>query len=145
MAFSFLELGAMVGTVIGSAASGYLAEHGVAGSQPGWPSAFYVFGIVGVISFLLWLPLTKSKPEDSRFVSKAELLVIQDGEGVVEQKSKVSRKTPWKTIFTSAPVLALIATKFLYLATSFVLVSKLPDYLANVLHISSTNVSLEQF
>lgn len=34
-------VGAPVGTVVGSALSGFLCEHGYAG---GWPSIFYTFG-----------------------------------------------------------------------------------------------------
>lgn len=139
-AFSFIDLGATLGNVIGSSIAGYMSQHGFAG---GWPSAFYVSAIICLIGFAFWTPLTKSLPDQSPFVSSCELTLIRDGRlGGDGMKTKsVARKMPWRKIFSSGPFLALLCCKFMHAFSGFVILTKLPAYLDNVLHISSTNVS----
>lgn len=43
----------------------------------GWASIFYVFGIIGVIWYLIWTYVVYDKPEDDPYISEAELKYIQ--------------------------------------------------------------------
>lgn len=130
-----------MGMVIGSTLSGYLSDYGFAG---GWPSVFYVSGLLAFVAFCVWVPLTKSNPEDSKFVSKSELSIIRDGDLVGKEKERV-KAVPWLKIFTSGAVWALIVTKFFHAATQYILLTKLPFYMGTVLNVSSTNVRNYQF
>jgi len=53
--FLFILIGAQFGTIISMPLSGLLADWQLVG---GWPSIFYVFGVIGVvwcIAFLIWV------------------------------------------------------------------------------------------
>ena len=45
----------------------------------GWPSAFYVFGILGILWSIAWFILIRDNPADNPWISKQELQYIQDG------------------------------------------------------------------
>lgn len=43
----------------------------------GWPSVFYVFGIVGLVWFGFWWVMITDKPEDDEKISQSELNYIK--------------------------------------------------------------------
>jgi ACS family sodium-dependent inorganic phosphate cotransporter-like MFS transporter 5 len=64
---------------------GFLCVYGFGG---GWPSIFYIFGIVGIVWFVLWMILAAKSPEDHRFISDKErdYIVDQTKEGLSGKK-----------------------------------------------------------
>lgn len=44
----------------------------------GWPSIFYIFGIVGIVWFVAWMILAAKGPEEHRFISQKEKDYIVD-------------------------------------------------------------------
>ncbi len=48
-------------------------------SVGGWPSAFWVFGLVGVVWFPIWGLLAYEKPEDHPNMHPNELAIIREG------------------------------------------------------------------
>lgn len=62
-------LGAQFGTVVSMPLSGLLAAYGFAG---GWPSIFYVFGVVGTIWSLVFLFYGHEDPESHPTIDPAE-------------------------------------------------------------------------
>jgi ACS family sodium-dependent inorganic phosphate cotransporter-like MFS transporter 5 len=162
LGFAFMEIGATIGSVLATTSAGYLSEHGFAG---GWPSVFYVSGILSLASFFAWYWLTESTPGVYEGITSEELNYIQSGGEQTldkhqssdststgaqasssspnerENKSSVSSaRVPWVRIFTSAPVLAIITSKFCMGWCFFTLLTKLPAYLHDVLHVSPTQV-----
>lgn len=61
--------GAQFGTVISMPLSGLLAEYGFDG---GWPSIFYMFGLVGVIWSIAFIFLVYEDPEQDPKISEKE-------------------------------------------------------------------------
>ena len=139
--YSIMEIGTMLGSVWAAAMAGYLAEHGFAG---GWPSTFYISGIIAIISAIVWTPYVTSCPEDHWMVTVSEMKHIRrepgvEGEGNSSKKRKKRRKpVPWKAIFTNQAVLANVFSKFFLRWTFYTLVMKLPTYLNDILHMSPT-------
>ena len=169
LGFAFMEIGATIGSVIATTSAGYLSEHGFAG---GWPSVFYVSGLVSLMSFVAWYFLTESSPLKYGGITSEELSYIQSGEHQTEcgdlsssrasgiatvcsqpsasssdevprdrsHASAAAVRVPWLRIFTSPPVLAIITSKFCLSWSFFTLLTKLPAYLHDVLHVSPTQV-----
>lgn len=67
--------GAQFGTIISMPLSGLLAEHGFDG---GWPSIFYVFGIVGTIWSILFLLFVYEDPQTHPKIDEKERKYIVD-------------------------------------------------------------------
>ena len=142
LSFAMLDLGGTVGTVVGSAVSGYLAAHS------GWPSIFYVSGVMGLVGFVLWMLLGSSRPETSRFISKRELEFLRPIEDTMETQlipndAKKSRpKVPWLRIITTPGVIGLLVSKSGHAFAGYMIVSKLPTFLNDVLRVDPAKVSL---
>ncbi|KAI1304601.1 Sialin [Halotydeus destructor] len=90
MAFAVSEAGLASGVVLGSALSGYLTEYGFAG---GWPSAFYVCGIMALVTLMLWLWFGHSSPAESPYVKATELeYITENGSSIESVMSPISRQ-----------------------------------------------------
>lgn len=80
--------GAQFGTIISMPLSGLLAEYGFSG---GWPSIFYVFGIVGTIWSIAFLVLVYEDPSVHPRIDEREKRYINDslwGTDVVKVRKK---------------------------------------------------------
>lgn len=66
---AFVYAGAQFGTVVSMPLSGLLAEYGFAG---GWPSIFYVFGIIGSVWSVAFFFLVYEDPETHPKISQQE-------------------------------------------------------------------------
>lgn len=147
LALAFMDVGATIGSIVAASLTGYLSEHGFAG---GWPSSFYVSGLIATATFVIWVTCVYSIPEEHPFISNVELRYIQQTRGTGKNPhSSASSKlggppVPWRAILTSTPVLAIIASKFSLGWTFFTILSKLPAYLNDVLHVAPTEVSNER-
>ncbi|PRD24828.1 UNVERIFIED_CONTAM: Picot [Trichonephila clavipes] len=120
--------GCAIGTVVSLAVSGALCDIEFIG---GWPSTFYVFGVLGCLWFLLWITLVYDSPYSHPRITEEELLFIQ-----LSQDDFQSHKAPipWKSILTSVPVWGLIVTHFGQNWGFYTLLTDMPTYLSNVLH-----------
>lgn len=135
--FGLLDFGSNVGAIIATIMTGALSEYGFAG---GWPSAFYVSGIIGVVSFLIFAPFVTSTPEQHKMVTKIELNKIQKDNNKDTDDVQAKPRVPWRHILTSRPVLAYVFAKFTLAQTFVTISSKLPTYMADILHIPPTEV-----
>jgi MFS family permease len=68
-ALTLLLAGAQFGTVISYPLSGLLAEYGFA---EGWPSIFYVFGIIGTVWSVAFLFMVAEDPDSSSSIAEDE-------------------------------------------------------------------------
>ncbi|XP_071037740.1 putative inorganic phosphate cotransporter [Parasteatoda tepidariorum] len=71
-----MNLGTMLGTLATNMVTGILSESSFLG---GWPSVFYICGLMGSVWFILWALLIHETPDDHPRISKEELIYIQDG------------------------------------------------------------------
>ncbi|NBC23305.1 MAG: MFS transporter [Gammaproteobacteria bacterium] len=90
----------------------------------GWEWAFYLFGAVGGLWWIAWYLQVTSKPADHPRIDAQELAEITDG--ITPQNEAVS--VPWKALFKSMPVWAIIVAHFCNNWSLYVLLSWLPTF-----------------
>ena len=122
------------GIITGLLLSGVLCDYGFAG---GWPSVFYVFGMVGCLWSVLWFLLCYDSPETHPRISTAELEYWERVIGTADLKSRPP--TPWREIVTSAPVWALAVAFFADVWGSYTFVTCLPLFMHDVLGFNMTS------
>jgi len=107
----------------------------------GWESIFYLFGGFGIIFAVFWVLLIHETPDEHPTITDAEKSLIQSNrEG--EHNTDAQSSTPWKEIFSKAPVWALIINHFCSNWTFYVLLSWLPSYFRDVMNVSVTSAGL---
>ncbi|XP_077290054.1 putative inorganic phosphate cotransporter [Arctopsyche grandis] len=123
---TYIYAGAQFGTVVALPLAGELC-----GGAWGWPSVFYTMGIAAIVWAVLWFFLGADTPANSRLISKAERDYIQTSLG---QDGEVKHHpTPWKSIFTSLPVWALIVVHCGQNWGFWMLLTEMPSYMGSVL------------
>jgi ACS family sodium-dependent inorganic phosphate cotransporter len=118
--------GSYVGTLVSMPVSAYLA------TVLGWPSIFYFFGVVGLVWFVIWWILVAESPAEDPRISKGELEYIQKCLGNVDAKRNITH--PWKEIFTSLPVLAIVVAQFSDSWGFYMLLTELPKFMKGSIH-----------
>ncbi|XP_068905629.1 vesicular glutamate transporter 1-like [Tenebrio molitor] len=117
--------GCYVGTLVSMPASAYLA------TVLGWPSIFYLFGSVSLVWFVIWWIFVAESPAEDPRISKEELEYIQNT--LVNVDCKRNIRNPWKRIFTSKPVLAIVVAQFTYDWGFYMLFIELPTFMKDIL------------
>ncbi|XP_035257045.1 sialin [Anguilla anguilla] len=120
--------GAQLGTVVALPLSGYLCYY------LDWTYVFYVFGVVGVLWFILWTALVSDTPDTHKRISEMERLYI--ARSLTEEVSPSMDAIPWSSIFSSLPLWAIIVAHFSYNWTFYTLLTLLPTYMNTVLGFS---------
>lgn len=136
---SLTSIGGAIGTIITAAMSGYLSKHGFAG---GWPSVFYVSGIICIAVGFIYMFGVTNDPKDHVFVSPEEydyivehipaLKARRDATTVVEDK-KAKLPFPWLAVATSMPVIAAVCVKITITWSYNLVILKAPAYMEHVL------------
>lgn len=93
----------------------------------GWPSVFYVFGLIGVVWYAYWRFASTERPEDARGIHPAELELIRANTAPPVATPAV----PWARILRSSAVWALIFNHFCSNWGFYVILSWLPRYFAD--------------
>jgi len=130
-------MGPSLGVVVGMLLSGVLCDHGFAG---GWPSVFYVFGMVGCVWSAAWFLLCYDSPATHPRISTTERLYWKKVIGTTKLVAHLP--TPWRKILTSLPVWALNIALFVYGWGYSMMMSWTPLYLRDVLGFNVTNCGL---
>jgi len=127
-------VGTDVGVVVGMMLSGVLCDHGFAG---GWPSVFYVFGMIGCLWSGAWFLLVYDSPPTHPRISKAELEYWEKEIGATEMVTRPP--TPWRKILTSVPVWALAIAFFASDWGFYTIAVGIPLFMNDVLGFNTTN------
>lgn len=126
---ALLGTGAYLGAILASYTTGYFLEQ----PELGWPFAFYMPAVIGIVWTILWLILGSSKPQDNRFISLKELEYI-DANLVAKQNTSTKRRSPdWIKMLTSKQVVAFCITSFSMGWVSALSLFLLPSYLNYIL------------
>jgi MFS transporter, ACS family, solute carrier family 17 (sodium-dependent inorganic phosphate cotransporter), other len=96
--------GNYIGIVVSLPVSGILAQ------KFGWESVFYVFGLIGCLWTVLWLFLVRQSPAADPWISTTERNYIESS--LQSQTKNIHVPVPWKAIFTSTAVWAIVAAQF---------------------------------
>ncbi|XP_015911653.1 vesicular glutamate transporter 1 isoform X2 [Parasteatoda tepidariorum] len=120
--------GSYAGAVVGMPLSGFLTE------LIGWQACFYFYGAFGIIWYVFWMWLSFERPSTHPTITQAELIYIENSIGKVSSTLPTLRTTPWKSIFTSMPVYAIVVANFCRSWTFYMLLLSQPTYLKQVFH-----------
>uniref|UniRef100_A0A1B6LUR8 Putative inorganic phosphate cotransporter n=1 Tax=Graphocephala atropunctata TaxID=36148 RepID=A0A1B6LUR8_9HEMI len=122
----FFLNGATIGAVVSLASSGMLAS-----SSGGWPSVFYVSGSLNLLWAALWWRLGADSPDTHPTIDPRERDYINEDHANFAQSE--TYPTPWKAIFTSVPVWALIGVAIGNGWGFAIILTQIPAYINSVL------------
>jgi len=129
--------GTALGIVVGMLLSGVLCDHGFAG---GWPSVFYVFGMVGCVWSAAWFLLCYDSPATHPRISATEREYWEKMIGATDLVVRPS--APWRKILTSLPVWALNIALFVFNWGFSMITTWIPMFMRDVLGFNMTNSGL---
>ncbi|KAJ8901650.1 hypothetical protein NDN08_003857 [Rhodosorus marinus] len=120
---SLIYSGMYMGSVIGLLTCPFLIQ------SFGWPSVFYVFGLIGIGWYGLWQIFISPSPQESKTITESERKYILDRIPKKENKklNKLS-DIPWKKLFSSKHTWAIIVAHFCCTWGYFVFLTWLPTY-----------------
>jgi ACS family sodium-dependent inorganic phosphate cotransporter len=119
--------GIPLGTVVGLLGTGWLL------TRFEWPSAFYVFGAIGLAWCVVWFATARDRPDDDPRVSPEERRLLAE---VEKQELATPAKGSLRNVLLHRSALALYVAHFANTWTLYVLLSWLPSYLREVQHMS---------
>jgi ACS family sodium-dependent inorganic phosphate cotransporter len=131
-AVTILLSGAPLGVVTALFVSGWIVEH------LGWPSTFYLFGIIGFLWAGIWYRRVFEDPGVHPHISRTELDLLEGQ----QNKSDEAAKVPWRMMFAKRPVWALIINHFCVNWSSYMLLAWLPSYFRDVQGVSITGAGI---
>ncbi|XP_078310380.1 putative transporter slc-17.2 [Crassostrea virginica] len=138
---AFTYAGAQAGIVMIFPIASLLCKYGFAG---GWPSIFYISGILSSVWVVLWMLLTSDTPEEHSRISPVEKLYIRQCLQKTAHKEEPGKKlnVPWKSIFTSMPVYAIVVSNIACDWGGYTLLTNIPTYMNEVLKLDITSNGL---
>nr|XP_054750698.1 sialin-like [Lytechinus pictus] len=117
--------GLPLGNIVIQPISGVLAE-----SSYGWPSSFYLMGVLGIVWFVFWALFVYDSPNSHPSMNPEEkAYIIRD----LELWKKPPTSYPWLHILTSPPVAAVLVADFAILWILHSLTTNLPIFLSEAL------------
>ncbi|XP_012218685.1 sialin [Linepithema humile] len=118
--------GTSLGTVISILSSGMILNY------VGWEAIFYIHGTLPLIWCVVFYIFFADCPEEQKYITEQERTLIVTSYGHRPPGSSKT-KVPWKSIFTSVPFLALVATNTLGNFCWYFLLTQLPLYMNKIL------------
>ncbi|TKS73289.1 Vesicular glutamate transporter 3 [Collichthys lucidus] len=120
--------GSYAGAVIAMPLAGLLVQY------VGWSSVFYIYGVFGIIWYIMWLLLAYGSPAEHPTITETERTYIETAIGETMRQMSVTEKfkTPWRRFFTSMPVYAIIVANFCRSWTFYLLLISQPAYFEEV-------------
>ncbi|XP_056273115.1 vesicular glutamate transporter 3 [Pseudoliparis swirei] len=130
--------GSYAGAVIAMPLAGVLVQY------VGWPSVFYIYGVFGIIWYVMWLLLAYGSPQEHPTITEEERMYIETTIGETMRQLSVTEKfkTPWRCFFTSMPVYAIIVANFCRSWTFYLLLISQPAYFEEVFGFPISKVGL---
>ncbi len=118
-AVGFTNSGIAAGTLFGFAVAALII------ANYSWEWVFYSFGLVGVFWYFFWNKIVTSYPEDNKYISKDELIIIKS-----EAPSKeTAPKIPLLKLFRNTPFMAIAIATFCNNWSLYTFLSYLPKYI----------------
>ncbi|XP_047030315.1 putative inorganic phosphate cotransporter [Helicoverpa zea] len=125
--------GSQVGTIIAMPLSGLLAETAL-----GWKMIFYVTSAIMFLTAAMWYWFSASTPGQHSMMTEEEKTYIEMGLDT-SSENKRRQPTPWKEIFKSGALWAIVASHVGGSAVFILFFVDLPTYLERGMNISLTN------
>jgi sugar phosphate permease len=94
----------------------------------GWEWAFYLFGGVGILWYVVWQRVASDNPAQHPGISAEELAVIASG---TEPQSESTKRPTVREFLSSKPVWAIIVCHFCFNWGNYVLLAWLPTFVSD--------------
>lgn len=132
---AFVYAGANFGTVVSLPLSGWLCSLDFMG---GWPLAFYIFGVLGIVWFCFWMWLVYDTPHVHPRISRDERNYIERAVQRVDDElaDVVDEAIPWSSIVTCVPLWAILITQCGQSWAFYTQLTELPTYMKNIMHMN---------
>ncbi|XP_030764010.1 putative inorganic phosphate cotransporter isoform X2 [Sitophilus oryzae] len=125
---AYVYAGANFGTIISLPLSGWLCSLEYDG---GWPLAFYIFGILGIIWFGFWLYFVYDSPTAHPRIDRQEQTFILASIGPQDEDKL---QIPWSKMLTCLPLWAILVTQCGNSWAFYTQLTELPTYMDKILH-----------
>ncbi|UYV73767.1 SLC17A6 [Cordylochernes scorpioides] len=122
--------GSYAGAVLGMPLSGILTDY------ISWQACFYFYGCLGILWYIFWVWLSFERPSKHPTILQEELIYIENSLGNITHITPTLKTTPWKAIFSSMPVWAIIIANFCRSWTFYMLLLSQPTYFKMVFHLN---------
>ncbi|XP_045210377.1 uncharacterized transporter slc-17.2-like isoform X2 [Mercenaria mercenaria] len=127
--------GSQLGNALTFPFAGLLCAYGFDG---GWPSVFYVTGMLCFLWCCLYVFFARDSPGQMKNIKPIERKYIEQslgvyGQTVEERLRKRKQDKPWKAIFTSGPVWAILLANACGNYGAYMLLTQMPTYMKEVL------------
>ncbi|XP_036355395.1 uncharacterized transporter slc-17.2-like isoform X2 [Octopus sinensis] len=124
-----------LGSILCLSISGYLCVYGF---DNGWGSIFYIFGGICLVFSCVWFYVVYDNPDVHPTISEEEYSYLS--RTIVSEK--VVKNVPWKRLFSSPAVWAIIFGWFAYCWTTLAFQVLLPLYVKEALNVNTTSNGL---
>ncbi|GFR88670.1 vesicular glutamate transporter 1 [Elysia marginata] len=121
--------GQMFSNVVVFPISALLCKYGFLG---GWPSVFYVFGLISAVWLILFIIFVAETPSESRYITEEEKNYIVSSRANLGAGIQAV-KTPWKSILTSRVMWSICCAQVSFAWNYFTFLATLPQYMHEVL------------
>jgi MFS transporter, ACS family, solute carrier family 17 (sodium-dependent inorganic phosphate cotransporter), other len=92
-----------------------------------WEMVFYIFGSFGFFWYVFWLMIARKSPDYDKFISEEEKKHIMTSLELNE-RDNADIRIPWREIFTSMPVWAIIIAHFAENWGAYTMLTQLPTF-----------------
>lgn len=128
--------GTNFGTIISLPLSGWLCTLDLMG---GWPLAFYIFGVLGIVWFFGWMYFVYDRPSIHPRISAEEREYIQRATRTKDDElvdPDEDESIPWGSLITCLPLWAILVTQCGQSWAFYTQLTELPTYMDRVLHLN---------
>uniref|UniRef100_A0AC34PW06 Major facilitator superfamily (MFS) profile domain-containing protein n=1 Tax=Panagrolaimus sp. JU765 TaxID=591449 RepID=A0AC34PW06_9BILA len=130
--------GAQIGNVLVMPMSGLLCKYGPFG---GWPSIFYILGIVSLLWCALWFYYASDTPQTHRKINEDEKKYITESLNTHgKHEDDEQPPVPWKSILTSMPIWAIFVGHFAGDWGAYMMATSLPLFMNDILGLNMTSM-----
>ncbi|KAJ2948844.1 hypothetical protein O0L34_g5770 [Tuta absoluta] len=133
---SCIYTGSQFGTVVAFQIAGYFAGN----PTLGWPSTFWFFGALSLISFVLLGWLGAATPYEHPNISSEEFVFIVGGSS--SDLRPKERRTPWKYILNSTAIWGIVAAQIGSSVGYIFILTQIPIYMSKILNVDIKNNGL---
>ncbi|XP_037931748.1 putative inorganic phosphate cotransporter isoform X2 [Teleopsis dalmanni] len=120
--------GGQIGTIVGNTICGLILAHFT------WDNVFYVFGFTSILWCILFVILCYNDPASHPFIKPSEKEYLRSIMGEISRRQDLP-PTPWSSIFSGAPIYALICAQIGHDWSFFVMSTDLPKYFNDVIQL----------